>query len=55
VRLVAGTYTVEWFSIQDRQTVPGVATTVDRSTGIGLSHSSAASGPAVLYLRKVGR
>jgi hypothetical protein len=55
VRLEPGTYQVEWFSIQDRHTIPGAATTVKSSTGISFSASSAASGPAVLYLRKVGR
>ena len=55
VRLEPGTYQVEWFSIQDRHTIPGAATTVESSTGISFSASSAASGPAVLYLRKVGR
>jgi hypothetical protein len=55
VLLEPGTYQVEWFSIQDRYTIPGAATTVERSTGIRFGPPSAASGPAVLYLRKVGR
>jgi hypothetical protein len=53
VRLEPGTYTAEWFSIQGRQTIPGQAITVDRSTAIGFRAPSEASGPIVLYL-KVG-
>jgi hypothetical protein len=51
----SGTYAAEWFSIQDRQTLRGAATTVERSKGISFSPSSAASGPAVLYLNTLGR
>jgi hypothetical protein len=55
VLLEPGTYQVEWFSVDDRQTIPGAATTVESSTGISFSLPSAVAGPAVLYLRKVGR
>jgi hypothetical protein len=54
VRLEPGTYAAEWFTIEGRKEVPGAATTVERSTGIRFSPPSAASGPAVLYLKKVG-
>jgi hypothetical protein len=53
VRLEPGTYATEWFSIQDRQTLPGQAMTVERSAAIGFRASSELSGPIVLYL-KVG-
>ena len=54
VRLAPGAYTVEWFSIHGRQTVPGEAVTVDRSMATSFSAPSQASGPTVLYLKKVG-
>jgi uncharacterized protein DUF6298 len=53
VLLEPGTYSAEWFSIDGRQTVPGEATTVDRSTTVSFEAPSEASGPAVLYLEKV--
>jgi hypothetical protein len=55
VMLEPGTYSAEWFSIEGRQTVPGEATTVDPSMGTSFSAPSEASGPTVLYLKKVGR
>jgi hypothetical protein len=55
VLLEPGTYSAEWFSIQGRQTTPGHATTVDRPMATGFSAPSEASGPTVLYLKKVRR
>jgi hypothetical protein len=52
VRLEPGTYTAEWFSIQDRQTIPAEATTLERSAAIGFSAPSELSGPTVLYLKR---
>jgi hypothetical protein len=52
VRLEPGTYTVEWFSIQDRQTIPAEATMVERSAAVGFSAPSELSGPTVLYLKE---
>jgi hypothetical protein len=49
--LEAGTYTAEWFGVEDRRTVPGDATTVERSTTTSFSRPPGLSGPAVLYLR----
>jgi hypothetical protein len=54
VTLEPGTYTVEWFSIQGRETVPGAAATVDRPMATSFSPPREASGPTVLYLKKVG-
>jgi hypothetical protein len=53
VRLEPGTYTVEWFAIEGRQTIPGGAITVERSAATGFSPPAELSGPTVLYL-KVG-
>jgi hypothetical protein len=39
--------------VDDRRTVPGAATTVERSSATGFSPPPELSGPAVLYL-KVG-
>jgi hypothetical protein len=53
VLLEPGTYSVEWFSIEGRQTIPGEETTVDRSMATSFNPPSEAFGPAVLYLRRV--
>jgi hypothetical protein len=53
VLLEPGTYTVEWFSIQGREAVPGHTRTVESSTATSFSPPSETSGPTVLYL-KVG-
>jgi len=55
VLLEPDTYQVEWFSVEDCQTIPGAVTTVESSTSISFSPPSAASGPAVLYLKRLGR
>jgi hypothetical protein len=52
VLLEPGTYSAEWFGIEARQTVPGAATTVDRSMATSFSRPSELSGPAVLYLKR---
>jgi hypothetical protein len=52
VRLEPGTYAVEWFGVQDRQTVPGHAVTVQRPTATGFSPPPDAAGPTVLYLKR---
>jgi hypothetical protein len=54
VTLEPGTYTAEWFAIEGRETVPGAATTVDRPMATSFSPPPEASGPTVLYLKKVG-
>jgi hypothetical protein len=55
VLLEPGTYATEWFSIQDRQTVPADAVTVDGPTAASSSPPSEASGPTVLYLKEEHR
>jgi hypothetical protein len=54
VLLEPGTYSAEWFSIEARETVRGAATTIDRPMAASFTAPSEASGPAVLYLKKVG-
>ncbi len=51
VHLEPGTYAAEWFGITDRRTVPGGATTVERSSATSFSPPPELSGPAVLYLK----
>ena len=51
VRLEPGTYAVEWFGVDDRRTVPGDATRVERSAAITFSRPPELPGPAVLYLK----
>jgi hypothetical protein len=52
VQLESGTYATEWFGIEDRQTVPGDAVTVERAGTTGFSRPSELSGPTVLYLKR---
>jgi hypothetical protein len=55
VRLAAGTYTVEWFSIQSRQTMEAGEVTVERDESLGFTAPVAETEPAVLYLRRPAR
>ena len=55
VTLEPGTYSAEWFSIEDRETIQGEETTVESPTDTSFSAPSGTSGPTVLYLKKVGR
>lgn len=54
VTLDAGTYTAEWFSVDSRETLGAGKVMVERAT-ISFSAPFEAAGPAVLYLKKVGR
>jgi hypothetical protein len=54
VLLEPGTYSVEWFSIEARETVRGAAMTIDRPMAASFRAPSEASGPTALYLKKVG-
>ena len=54
VTLAAGTYAVEWFGLDRRETAHGDQVTVDRSGPVGFT-GPLASTPAVLYLRRAGR
>jgi hypothetical protein len=51
VQLEPGTYTVEWFGVDGRATVPADPATVDGSTAASFSPPPELSGPAVLYLK----
>ena len=52
VTLEPGTYAVEWFSIQGRQTVPGETATVESSTATSFHAPPETSGPTILYLKR---
>lgn len=53
--LEPGSYAAEWFGIEGRQTVPGATTAIERRLTASFSAPPEASGPVVLYLKKVGR
>jgi hypothetical protein len=53
LELAAGTYTVEWHSVNNRETVKADTVTVERATTISLRAPFAAPGSIVVYLRKV--
>jgi hypothetical protein len=55
VTLEAGTYTVEWYSVNSRQTKDAGKLTVESSVTTTFSAPFEAAGPAVLYLEKVER
>jgi hypothetical protein len=55
VTLAAGTYTAQWYSVNSREAVGAGNVTVESSTTISFSAPFAAAGPAILYLKKVGR
>lgn len=55
VTLIAGTYTVQWYSVNSRETVEADKVTVESSATISFSAPFEAAGPAVLYLKKVER
>ena len=55
VRLAAGTYTVEWFGVDSRQTMGADEVTVERDQDLGFTAPLAGSEPAVLYLRRPAR
>ncbi|GAA1439218.1 hypothetical protein GCM10009617_03090 [Leifsonia poae] len=52
IELAPGTYEVEWFGIDRRETVPADGLTVDGSAGVVEFTSPIATGPAVLYLSR---
>jgi hypothetical protein len=55
VALAAGTYTVQWHSVNSRETVGADKVTVESPTTIGFRAPFEAAGPAVLHLKKIGR
>jgi hypothetical protein len=52
VTLAAGTYTVQWCSVDSRETVEAGKVTVDRPAPMRFSAPFEAAGPAVLYLKQ---
>jgi hypothetical protein len=55
VTLEAGTYSVEWHDVGSRQAQVAGDVTVEGDRGTGFAAPFAQAGPAVLYLRRVGR
>src|SRR5262245_1826188 len=55
VTLAAGTYTGQWYSVDRRETVPAGEVTVESSTTVSFTAPFEAAGPALLYLKTVGR
>jgi hypothetical protein len=53
VRLAAGTYAVEWFSVNRRETKAAAPVAVQRSGRVRFAAPFADPGPAVLYLKRV--
>ena len=53
IRLAASTYTVEWYSVNTRDTMKAAELTVASLAEISFTAPFAAAGPAVLYLRKL--
>jgi hypothetical protein len=55
VTLVPGTYTVQWYGVNGRETVGSGEMTVDAATKTTFTAPFQAEGPAVLYLKTAGR
>jgi hypothetical protein len=55
VTLAAGAYTVEWFSVAGRETKGNGVVTVSSDGSNSFTPPFAPAGPAVLYLKRVGR
>jgi len=55
VRLEPSTYSVEWFSVNGRQTKSVDEVRIESRGGTSFTAPFAEAGPAVLYLRRVGR
>ena len=53
VELSSGSYAVEWYGVNSRETVEADKIKVERSTTMSFSAPFEAAGPAVLYLKKV--
>jgi hypothetical protein len=52
VTLSAGTYSAEWFSVNDRKTVAADAVTAERDGAVSFQPPFGATGPCVLYLKR---
>ena len=55
VTLEAGTYSVQWCSVNTRETNGDAKVTVPSDGSINFTAPFAGAGPAVLYLKRVGR
>jgi hypothetical protein len=55
VTLAAGSYTVEWYSVNTRETKEGGQVTVPRDGSTTFTAPFAEASPAVLYLKRVGQ
>jgi hypothetical protein len=53
VILEPGTYSVEWFDIDRRESVSDQERAVETSAGTSFSLPPEGSGPAVLYLKRI--
>jgi len=53
VELAAGTYAVEWYGVDRRETAGAGTVTVERDESLGFTAPFEAGGPSVLYLRRV--
>jgi hypothetical protein len=51
--LEPGTYSVEWFSVNSRETVDGGKLMVESRNSVSFSAPFEGANPAVLYLKKV--
>jgi hypothetical protein len=54
VELTAGAYTVEWHNVNSRETAGAGTVTVERDESLSFTPPFAATGPSVLYLKRVG-
>lgn len=54
VTLEAGTYAVEWFSVDDRETAKAADVTAESPGPISFSAPFDGAGPGVLYLKEIG-
>jgi hypothetical protein len=54
VTLEAGTYTAEWYSVDRRKTVAAGQVVVEGTAATSFTAPFGGTGPAVLYLKKVG-
>jgi len=55
VTLEPGTYAVEWYSVNSRETTEGATVTVSSSGSMSFTAPFAQPGPAIVYLKREGR
>jgi hypothetical protein len=54
ITLAAGSYTVQWYDVDSRETVTAAEVTVDSSSATKFSSPIGAASPAVVHARRVG-